>query len=235
METSLHRTLKAHYALDPTQTEIRLGKYRIDAIDEKGRLVEVQHAKLGAIRDKIADLLNEHTVRVIKPIVANKWIVTLDPKKGTAVRRRRSPKRGCHLDIFADLLHFTRVFPHPRLILEAPLIDVEETRIPKPKRWRRAKPYQIVDQCVLNVGDSLWLTEASDLFALANVPTETVFDTAMLATWLEKPRWFAQQAAYVLSHCGACVEAGKRGNNRLYQAAPKKVVSQPEKRRKRAA
>ena len=235
METSLHRTLKAHYALDPSQTEIKLGKYRIDAIDEKGRLVEVQHAKLGAIRDKIADLLNDHTVRVVKPIIANKWIVTLDPKKGSVVRRRRSPKRGCHLDIFVELLHFTRVFPHPRLILEVPLIDVEETRMPKKKRWRRAKPYQVVDQCILSVGDSLWLTEANDLFALANVPPETIFDTAMLAAWLEKPRWFAQQAAYVLSRCGACVEAGKRGNSRLYQSVPTKARKQPSKRRKRAA
>ncbi len=232
METSLHRTLKARYACDPSQTEIRMGKYRIDAIDDAGRLVEVQHAGLGAIRDKIADLLNDHVVRVVKPIIANKWIATLDPKKGTVQRRRRSPKRGCHLDIFTELLHFSRVFPHPRLILEVPLIDVEETRLPKKKRWRRAKPYQIVDQKILAIGDSLWLAKASDLFALTNAPVDATFDTAMLAAWLERPRWFAQQAAYVLRHCGACVEAGKRGNSRLYQATPAKAS---KNRRKRAA
>lgn len=235
METSLHRTLKARYATDASQTEIKLGKYRIDAIDEAGRLVEVQHAGLGAIRDKIADLLKEHVVRVVKPIIANKWIVTLDPKKGTVQRRRRSPKRGYHLDIFTEMLHFTRVFPHPRLILEVPLIDVEETRRPKPKRWRRAKQYQVVDQTVLDVGDSLWLTEASDLFALVNAPADTTFDTAMLASWLERPRWFAQQTAYVLSRCGACVEAGKRGNNRLYKAAPVKAKRASTRKRKQAA
>ena len=235
METSLHRTLKAHYAADPSQTEIRLGSYRIDAIDEAGRLVEVQHAGLGAIRDKISDLLNSYDVRIVKPIIANKWIVTLDPKKGTVQRRRRSPKRGSHLDVFAELLHFTRVFPHPRLILEVPLIEVEEIRMPKKKKWRRAKQYQVVDQKVLAVGDSLWLTQASDLFALVNAPADTIFDTAMLATWLERPRWFAQQAAYVLSHCGACVEAGKRGNSRLYQAAPVKTERKSKRARKKAA
>jgi hypothetical protein len=128
-------------------------------------------------------------------------------------------------------LHFTRVFPNPRLILEVPLIDVEETRVPKKKRWRRSKSYQVVDQRVLAVGDSLWLTQASDLFALANVPPGITFDTAMLATWLQRPRWFAQQAAYVLSRCGACIDAGKRGNSRLYQSIPAKAT----KARKRAA
>jgi len=239
LETSLHRTLKARYASDASKTEIKLGKYRIDAIDEAGRLVEVQHASLGAIRDKIADLLKDHVVRVVKPIIANKWIVTLDPKKGTVQRRRRSPKRRYHIDIFTEMLHFTQVFPHPKLILEVPLIDVEETRRPKPKRWRRAKQYEVVDQTVLEVGDSLWLTEASDLFALVNAPVDTTFDTTfdttMLATWLERPRWFAQQAAYVLSRCGACVEAGKRGNNRLYQAVPVKAKRTSPRKRKQAA
>lgn len=234
METSLHRTLKARYAIDPSQTEIRLGKYRIDAIDEVGRLVEVQHAGLGAIRDKIADLLNDHVVRIVKPIVAKKWIVTLDPQKGTVQRRRRSPKSGCHLNIFTELLHFTRVFPHPNLILEVPLIDVEETRMPVKKRWGRAKQYKVVDQKILSVGESLWLTKASDLFAMVNAPADAIFDTSMLAIWLERPRWFAQQAAYVLSRCGACTEAGKRGNSRLYQAVSIKVAA-PNRKRKRAA
>jgi len=235
LETSLHRTLKTRYALDASQTEIRLGKYRIDAIDDQGRLVEVQHAGLGAIRDKISDLLNDHVVRVVKPVVANKWIVTLDPKNESVQRRRKSPKRRNHVDIFSELLHFTRVFPHPRLILEVPLIDVEETRLPQKKRWRRAKQYRVVDQKVLSVGDSLWLTEAKDLFAIVNAPTDSIFDTAMLATWLERPRWFAQQAAYVLSHCGACVDAGKRGNNRLYRAAASKAKPASKTCRKRAA
>ncbi len=52
METSLHQQLKALYAGDHGQTEVKLGKYRIDAV-VAGELVEVQHGGLGAIRDKI--------------------------------------------------------------------------------------------------------------------------------------------------------------------------------------
>ena len=42
METSLHRELKSLYAGEAAQTEVRLGRFRIDAVvgDE---LVEVQH------------------------------------------------------------------------------------------------------------------------------------------------------------------------------------------------
>ena len=52
METSLHRDLKKLYAGDDSQTEVVLGGYRIDAVSG-GRLIEIQHGSLSAIRDKI--------------------------------------------------------------------------------------------------------------------------------------------------------------------------------------
>ena len=68
METTLHRELKLHYAADPSQTEVRLGRFRIDAIAD-GELIEVQHGSLAAIRDKVRRLSADHALRVVKPIV----------------------------------------------------------------------------------------------------------------------------------------------------------------------
>jgi len=53
------------------------------------------------------------------------------------VSRRWSPKRGAAVDIFDDLVHFTRAFPHKRLTLEVPLVEVEELRYPGHGRRRR--------------------------------------------------------------------------------------------------
>src|SRR5271165_5263931 len=81
METSLHRDLKRLYAGEAAQCEVRLGRYRIDAIAE-GELIEVQHGPLAAIRDKVRKLLTEHHVRVVKPIIASKQLVYLRRKGG---------------------------------------------------------------------------------------------------------------------------------------------------------
>ena len=68
METSLHRELKHLYAASPDSVEVAESRYRIDAIDAKGRLVEIQHAGLGALRRKITQLLDaDHQIRIIKP------------------------------------------------------------------------------------------------------------------------------------------------------------------------
>ncbi len=113
METSLHRDLKTLYAPGPAQFEVSLGGYRIDVVD-RDRLIEIQHGSLAAIRDKVRDLLCDHQVLVVKPIVAGKLLVKRQSKGGAVASRRRSPLRGGLLDLFDELIHFTRVFPHPR-------------------------------------------------------------------------------------------------------------------------
>ena len=147
METSLHRQLKEMYADENAQTEVPLAGYRIDAV-RRGLLIEIQHGPLSAIRDKIRDLLKKHRVLVVKPIVAEKMLVKQDAKSGNVVSRRKSPKRGNLLDVFDELVYFTRVFPHRRLALEVALVTVEEWRYPGHGRRRRHRDndHQIEDQ-----------------------------------------------------------------------------------------
>ena len=93
METSLHRQLKAHYAPDGAQLEQRVGRYRIDVVDGD-ELVEIQHGSLAAIRDKIAVLVKEHRVRVVKPIVASKHLVKPKRAGGGVDRAAAAPSRA---------------------------------------------------------------------------------------------------------------------------------------------
>jgi hypothetical protein len=227
METSLHRALKVHYASSKAQTEIRVDSFRIDAIDKQGRLVEVQHAGLGSIRSKIARLLQDHPVRVIKPLVRSKCIRRLDPLSGQVLSRRRSPKQAGPLDVFSEMLHFTTVFPHPRLQLEIPLVDVEEDRVDRPHRYRRKRQYRVLDQKLLGIHEIMVLSTAEDLWRLTGNPSlPGTFDTRQLAETIGRPRWFAQQVAYVLQRCGTIQVMGKSGNSKLYKyLAPRRPPS----------
>ena len=73
METSLHRQLKDVYADPGARLEAPLGNYRIDVVRD-GELIEIQHGSLAAIRDKVRDLLRDHRVLVVKPIVRRKQL-----------------------------------------------------------------------------------------------------------------------------------------------------------------
>ena len=218
METSLHRELKKLYAGDDAQTEALFGKYRIDAVSG-GQLIEIQHGSLSAIRDKIRSLLAYNRVLVVKPIVARKLLVKQTENAGRVVSRRLSPKRGKLLDIFEELVYFTRVFPHPKLTLEIVLVEVEEWRYPghgRRRRWRRGDQV-VADQKLLSVGQSVQLCQAADLMQLIPGKLPGPFHTGHLADLAGIRRHVAQRIAYCLREMKAVEQVGKQGNTLLYQ------------------
>jgi hypothetical protein len=227
METSLHRQLKVIYAGETARTEERLDGFRIDAIRGK-QLIEIQHGSLAAIRDKISRLLEKHRVLVVKPLILQKTLVRQDAKGGSVLSRRRSPKVESVLSLFDELIYFTRVFPHRNLILETPLVEVEEFRYPghgRRRRWRE-NDFLVEDQRLVAIHQTHRFKTNQDLLALLPPTLPRPFHTGHLAQGLEVQRWIAQRIAYVLRKCGAATECGKQGNARLYE-----VVLPPVKKR----
>jgi hypothetical protein len=223
METSLHRDLKEYYAGREARFEEPVDGYRIDVVTRGGRLIEIQHSALASIRDKIGKLLKDHKVHVVKPIVARKRLIKLSEKDGEVVSKRYSPKRCDVLDVFHELLHFTRVFPHKNLTLDVPIVEVEEWRYPghgRRRRWRK-NDFVVADQHLTSVHEIYRLRKASDLTALLGARLDSDFpknfDTGQLAESLDISRWTAQRIAYCLREMGAAKEVEKRGNAKVYR------------------
>ena len=223
METSLHRELKTRYARPGARLEVTLGSYRIDVVcgDE---LIEIQHGSLAAIRDKVRDLLQDHRVTVVKPIVVRKRLIKLKKKNGQQIDSRLSPKRGKLLDLFDELVYFTQVFPHKRLTLEVVLVDIEEWRYPGHGRRRRRRDgdFQVQDQKLLAVHETHRFRSAADLARLLPEGLPEEFHTGHVAEGLNVDRWIAQRMAYTLRNVGAIKQAGKAGNSLLYRLAKKR-------------
>jgi hypothetical protein len=218
METSLHRQLKTIYAGETARTEERLEGFRIDAIRGK-QLIEIQHGSLAAIRTKISRLLEGHRVLIVKPLILKKTLVRLDAKGGSVLSRRRSPKVESVLSLFDELIYFTRVFPHRNLVLETPLVEVEELRYPghgRRRRWRE-NDFLVEDQRLVAIHETHRFKTNQDLLALLPSTLPQPFHTGHLALGLDVKRWIAQRIAYVLRKCGAVSECGKSGNARLYE------------------
>jgi hypothetical protein len=232
METSLHRQLKSLYSAEPDGQEVRLGSFRIDAIHQ-GRLIEIQQGSLGAIRPKIRRLLEQHDVTVVKPLVAHKLLVRRKKTGGKIVSTRQSPRRETIADLFADLVYFVEVFPHPRLTLEVVLTRVEEHRVPAQKKWWRGPDFRVTDRILVGIEGRVTLKNTADLLRLLPDGLAESFTTEEIARLAPMPRWLAQKMAYCLRKTGAIEQLGKRGNSWLYRALPS--TAPPARRRSRAA
>ncbi len=225
METSLHRQLKERYAASGGLVEQRLGRYRIDVIRGQ-QLIEIQCASLSAIRDKIKTLLAKHEVLVVKPIVIRKHLVKRRREGGEVISRRRSPKQRSLLDVFEELVHFTRVFPHKRLTLEVLLVEIEEWRYPGHGRRRRYRDndHEVEDQHLLEVHGVHEFRSSSDLCRLLPPELPKQFHTGHIAEGLKVDRWIAQRMAYCLRNTGALKQVGKQGGAWLYEQKRRKAA-----------
>jgi hypothetical protein len=215
METSLHRTLKERYAVGGSgHPEVAIQGFRVDAVDEAGRLIEVQSGALGPLRGKLRKLLPEHRVRIVKPVVLNRRVVRRSKLDGEALSSRRSPKRGALLDVFDDLIGVVRVFPHANLEIEVLGVAIEEVRVPR-RRW---PGYRVTDRRLSEIHEVTSLVHASDLWALLppGLLARPAFTTHELARDLDRPLAFAQRVAYCLRLTGAAKVAGKSGNRLIY-------------------
>jgi hypothetical protein len=225
VETSLHRQLKELYATDGALVEQRVGRYRIDVV-RAGQLIEIQLASLSAIRDKIAALVKEHQLLLVKPIIARKHLVKCKRAGGQVVTRRLSPKQGVLLDVFEELVHFTRVFPHRQLTLEVILVEIEEWRFPGHgrRRWRRDNDHQVEDQRLVAVHGTHQFRKAADLCRLLPASLPQPFHTGHLAQGLGVERWIAQRMAYCLREMGAIKPVGKLRGAWLYKQPRRKAA-----------
>jgi hypothetical protein len=226
METSLHRQLKERYLTEGAVVEQRFGRYRID-VARPGELVEIQLSSLTAIRDKIAALVKDHRVLLVKPIIARKVLVKMSRSGGRVTERRLSPKRGQLLDLFEELVHFTRVFPHRKLTLEVLLVEIEEWRYPGHgrRRWRRPGDHQVEDQQLVSVLEMHQFRSANDLCRFLPPSLPKPFHTGQIAEQLGIHRPIAQRMTYCLREMGALKTVGKARGAWLYERSKRRIAA----------
>lgn len=229
MATTLHQQLKLHYVPDEARHEVELDGYRIDAVDDEGRLIEVQCASLLAIRDKIKTLTENHQVVVVKPLPARKKLLKKARRNGKIVSSRYSPARQTLAWVFRELVHFTRAFPHKNLQLDILLTEQEEIRVPPTRRtWRRK--HSVQDRTLVHVQQTHSVRTPAELWDRLQLNVPEVFTTADLASGGQMPRWLAQKAAYCFRQMDFVEVCGKSGNSIQYR-----LNSQQKRRRKRQA
>jgi hypothetical protein len=215
-EKPLHASLKRWYAEDGDRVEVPVDGFVIDLVRDD-LLIEIQTSGFSSMKRKLATLLDlGHRVRIVHPIPVEKWIIRVDAD-GTELGRRRSPKHGTAVDVFAELVSFPALVAHPGLDLEVVLILEEEERRHDPTRAWRRKGWVVEERRLVGVIDGVPLTGPADLAALLPDGLPDPFTTADLAAALGRPRRLAQQMAYCLRHADVLTPDGSQGRAVAYR------------------
>ena len=215
-EKPLHASLKQWYARPGDQFEVPVGGFVIDIVRDD-LLIEIQTRNFASIRSKLDKLARVHQVRLIYPIVQEKWIVRL-PASGGAAIRRRSPKRGRLEELFLELVSIPRLLSNPNFSLEVLIIRQEEVRRCERKRKWRGRGWVIERRYLLQVLDRRVFGASTDWLWFLPAGLES-FTTADIATGMNTGRDLAQKMAYCLREARMIELIGKRGRANLYRIA----------------
>ena len=215
-EGPLHAAVKELLARPGDRTEVAVGRFVVDLVRADGELVEVQTGGFGPLGPKLDALLDEHRVRIVHPLAAERRIVRVDAQ-GEVVAARRSPLRESPLAVFDRLVTFPSLLAHPNLVLELLLCREDHVRAPAPRRGRRLKR-DPGERRLREVLDRIELREPRDALALVDLP-EGPFTNREVAASARCDLRLAQRATYCLRLMGLLEPAGMRGRAPLLRVA----------------
>lgn len=216
-EKPLHASLKQWYARPGDQFEVPFERFVIDIVRDD-LLIEIQTGNFASIKSKLYKLTQSHRVRLVYPIVQEKWIVRSAARHSDETIRRKSPKKGRFEDLFWELVSIPQLLSNPNFSLEVLMISEEEVRRYEQKRRWRGKGWLVEGRRLLNVLDQRSFGESADWLRFLPEGLES-FTTNDLASGINTRRELAQKMAYCLRESRMIELIGKRGRANLYRIA----------------
>jgi hypothetical protein len=209
-EKALHASLKQWYARPGDQLEVAVDGFVIDIVRDD-LLIEIQTRNFSSIKSKLTNLVRCHRVRLVYPIVQEKWIVRSANDNGDQAIRRKSPKKGRMEDLFWELVSIPQLILNPNFSLEVLMIRGEEMRRRKVRRG-----WLIEGRRLLDVLDQRSFGHSADWLQFLPDGLE-LFTTSDLASRMNTRRELAQKMAYCLREARMIELIGKRGRANLYR------------------
>lgn len=141
-EKRVHRVIKRFISDDPSQYEVKIGKYVADVLRGNG-IFEIQTGSFRTLQDKLKYYLEntECEVTVVHPITVRKTLIRAERETGEILRSSRSPKKERASDVLAELYHICETVPDPRLTVRLLCINVDEYRFSEARRYCRSGRY----------------------------------------------------------------------------------------------
>lgn len=214
-EGPLHAAVKQWYADPGDLVEHAVDGYVIDLVRD-GLLIEIQTGGFTPLRDKLEQLTQNHSVRIVVPIAQTRMIVRMSDD-GEVLSRRRSPKHGSYTDIFAKLVSWPAMIKREGFELDLLLAIEEEVRVHRPGRAWRRQGWVVHSRSLIEVVETRRLAGAEDLTVFLPDGLTGEFTTADVADLLGIPRRTAQQMLYCLRAIESVEIAGKAGNALVYR------------------
>ena len=135
-EKSVHGILKFLFDPDPSHHEVKLPEGPVADVFDGETVTEIQTGAYPALAKKLERLLPYYKVRVVCPIVRDRYLHYVSKEDGTIEKGRKSPLHGARVTSLVALSTLDRFLDDPNFHLDFMLLDVAEYRTRKAATYR---------------------------------------------------------------------------------------------------
>lgn len=215
-EQPLHAALKSHYAGEVDRQEVRMGAFVVDVFRDE-ECIEIQTGNFSAIKAKLSKLVRNNRIRLIFPIVIEKWLLKIPARDGEGAVRRKSPKKETIYQLFDELVSFPKLILEDNFTLECVEVVAEEVRKHISNRAWRTHGWVPVERRLLEVRQSYQFPDEHALDTLLPAELPDLFTSEDLAEYAGISKRLSQKAIYCYRKMGTIRLVGKQGRFNLYQ------------------
>ncbi|MBI4790353.1 MAG: hypothetical protein HY782_25250 [Chloroflexi bacterium] len=214
-ERSLHKAIKAWYALPGDELEVKVDGCIIDIV-RADLLIEIQTKNFAAISRKLRRLVQSHKLRLLYPIVQEKWITRTNASGARILGKRKSPRRGDLFDLFDELVYIPDLIGDVNFELQVLLTREEEIRGDDGKgSWRR-RGFSVRDRKLIEVVETVTFKNKHDFLRFLPADLPHPFTNKILAKLLGAPVHDIRRMTYCFRKMGLIRQVGKSGHEMLF-------------------
>lgn len=219
-ERSVHLALKLFFEDEPSNREVRVGKYIADIKNQNG-IHEIQTSGFGSMKQKLEDYLSRYDVELIYPVPEKRRIMWLSPDTGEVVREYMSPRPKKPAEIFTEFLYLGDCLLSPRLSFTLVSLATEETALLDGIGAQKRRRATIVDKLpteLLGIRHFDTPSAMAELFPYKDGDTVTGESVRSFLRAKGRSGWAALK---VMEKLGILERCGKEGNKLLYKFSVK--------------
>lgn len=219
-EKSVHLALKLFFEEEPSNREVRVGKYIADIKNQNG-IHEIQTSGFGSMKQKLEDYLSHYDVELIYPVPEKRRIMWLSPDTGEIVREYTSPRPKKPAEIFTELLYLGDCLFSPHLSFTLVSLATEETILldgDGPQKRRRATRVDKLPTELLKIRRFETPSAMAELFPYNDGDTVTGDSIRGFLRARGRRGWAALK---VMEKLGILERCGRDGNKILYKFSVK--------------
>lgn len=227
-EKTTHAVIKNYMEPDERCHEIRVAGYVADILTRDNDIIEIQTRAFERLRGKLKAFLEEHSVTVVYPLPATKWLMWINKETGEVSEPRKSPKRGNPYDIFPELYKIKFFLKHHNLHFQILMMDMEEYKYLDGWSIDKKKGASKCDRIPISLQNEIIIDSAHDfcIFIPENLPATFTSKEYAKAAKISVPK--AQTALNILHYLEVVNRVGKDKNAYLYE----RVTNQIQKKTK---